>query len=161
MNLARLSIKNLLGIAIRAEIDAHKTYLKLAGRVKNPLLQEKFRILAFEEKKHRMVLEKLYAVLYRGQRPIIPATADETLLPAVQVKPSSSLAEILFQAMRSEESAQRFYSGIAKRMTGDKKKILEYLSKVEKSHFLMLKSEYGLALQFEDYAERDIDKVVT
>jgi rubrerythrin len=161
MNLARLSIKNLLGMADRAEIDAHKTYLKMADRVKNPLLQEKFRILAFEEKKHRAVIEKMYAVLYHGERPIIPASVDEALLPAVQIKPSSSFADILYQAMRAEESAQHFYLGIAKRMRGDKKKILGYLSKVEKSHFMMLKSEYTLALQFEDYAERDIDKVVT
>jgi len=161
MNLARFSVKNLLGMATRAEIDANRTYLKLAGRVKNPLLQEKFRILAFEEKKHRTILEKLFSLLYHCQKPVIPASVDEALLPAVLIKPSSSLADILYQAMKSEESAQRFYLGIARRMKGDKKKILEYLSKVEKSHFMMLKSEYSLALEFEDYAEKDVDKVVT
>jgi hypothetical protein len=35
------------------------------------------------------------------------------------------------------------------------------LSKVEHSHYMMLQSEYALALDFEDYAEKDIDKVVT
>jgi hypothetical protein len=39
--------------------------------------------------------------------------------------------------------------------------MLVYLSHVENSHFLMLRSEYTLALQFEDYAEKDIDKVIT
>jgi len=33
--------------------------------------------------------------------------------------------------------------------------------KVEHSHYMMLKSEYALAQEFEDYAEKDIDKVVT
>ena len=37
----------------------------------------------------------------------------------------------------------------------------EYLGKVEKSHYLMLKSEYVLAQEFEDYAEKNIDKAVT
>jgi len=39
--------------------------------------------------------------------------------------------------------------------------MLIYLSKVENTHYLMLRSEYILALQFEDYAEKDVDKVVT
>jgi hypothetical protein len=35
------------------------------------------------------------------------------------------------------------------------------LSKVEHSHYMMLQSEYALAQDFEDYAEKDKDKVVT
>jgi hypothetical protein len=34
------------------------------------------------------------------------------------------------------------------------------LSKVEHGHYMMLQSEYALAQNFEDYAEKDIDKVV-
>jgi hypothetical protein len=35
------------------------------------------------------------------------------------------------------------------------------LSKVEHSHCMILQSEYALAQDFEDYAEKDIDKVIT
>jgi rubrerythrin len=79
----------------------------------------------------------------------------------VEVRPSSSLAGILSQAMQAEKSAQDFYLKLAERVEEAPRKILRYLSQVEKSHFLMLRSEYTLALQYEDYAERDIDKVIT
>ena len=129
ISVARTPLKKLLGMAVRSEIDSNQIYTEQANRVKNPLLREKFSILAFEEKKHKEVLENLFDVLY--------------------------------QAMDSEKAAQNFYASLAKRVKAPKKRILDYLSKVEKSHYMMLRSEYVLALQFEDYAEKDIDKVVT
>lgn len=148
-------------MAMRAEIDSNKIYSELANRVKNSLLKEKFSILAFEEKKHQEVLENLFDVLYQGEKIQIPEKTDEALLPSIHFTPSLSLAQILYQAMISEKAAQNFYARLAKRVKAPKKRILEYLSKVEKSHYMMLKSEYTLALQYEDYAEKDIDKVVT
>ncbi len=161
VSIAREPLKKLLGYAVRAEIDSNRIYTKLSKRVKNPLLKEKFQILAFEEKKHKDVLENFFDSLYHGEKLKVPDCVDERLLPSVQVKPSSSLAQILYQAMAAEKSAQSFYASLAKRVRLPKKKILEYLSKVERSHFLMLQSEYTLALEFEDYAEKDIDKVIT
>jgi rubrerythrin len=161
VSIAREPIKKLLGYAVRAEIDSRNIYAKLSGRVKNPLLKEKFQILAFEEKKHKDVLENLFDSLYHGDKLQVPASVDQRLLPSVHVKPSSGLVEILRQAMAAETSAQKFYASLAKRVRQTKKKVLEYLSKVERSHFLMLQSEYTLALEFEDYAEKDIDKVIT
>ncbi len=161
VSIARHPVKKLLGYAMRAEIDSNKIYTKLSKRVKNPLLKEKFLVLAFEEKKHKEVLEQLFASLYKGDKPQVPEVVDERLLPAVHIKPSTSFVEILYQAMEAEKSAQNFYASLAPRVQPPKKKILEYLSKVEKSHYLMLRSEYTLAQQFEDYAEKDIDKVIT
>ena len=148
-------------MAVRSEIDSNRIYTELVNRVKNPLLREKFSILAFEEKKHKEVLENLFDVLYQGEKMEIPKKTEEALLPSIHLSPSSTLAQILYQAMDSEKAAQNFYSSLAKRVKAPKKRILDYLSKVEKSHYMMLRSEYVLALQFEDYAEKDIDKVVT
>ncbi len=161
VSIARQPVKKLLGYAVRAEIDSNKIYTKLSKRVKNPLLKEKFLVLAFEEKKHKEVLERLFSSLYMGDKLQVPEVVDERLLPAVHIKPSTTLVEILYQAMGAEKSAQDFYAALAGRVRQSKKKILEYLSKVEKSHYLMLRSEYTLAQQFEDYAEKDIDKVIT
>ena len=161
MNLSKFSMKKLLGMAARAEIDSNRTYAKMAGRVNNPLLKEKFSILAFEEKKHERVVRNLFKSLYKSEAMEIPKTVDRGLLPAVLIKPTSSLADILYQAMTAEQSAQNFYAGLAPRFKAEKKRMLEYLSKVEKSHYLMLKSEFVMALNFEDYAEKDIDKVVS
>ena len=161
VSIERQPVKKLLGYAIRAEMDANKMYAKMAGRVKNSLLKEKFQVLALEEKKHKDILLRLFASLYGKAQPEIPKSVDARLLPAVVIKPSSSLADILGQAMNGEKSARDFYAALAKRVQEPNKKMLVYLSHVENSHYLMLRSEYTLALQFEDYAEKDVDKVVT
>ena len=160
-SLAREPIKKLLGYAMRAEIDSDRIYTEMSNRVKNPLLVQKFRILAFEEQRHTTVLEHLFQSMYPGDTPEVPEKVNPKLLPAVTIRPSSDLVDVLRQAMEAEKSAQAFYLGLAKRVELGKKKILEYLSKVERSHYLMLRSEYTMARQFEDYGEKDIDKVVT
>ncbi|MFQ6038499.1 MAG: ferritin family protein [Candidatus Aminicenantales bacterium] len=155
------SVEELLGYAVRSEIDSNKAYKDLAESVSNPLLKQKFQWLAFEEQKHREILEKLYGSLFPGKELQIPDQPSQELLKRIEITPSSSLLDILLQAMESEKSAENFYARMAERMEGTAKKLLEYLSKVERSHYLMLKSEYDAVQDFEDYAEKDIDKIVT
>ncbi len=56
VNLANQPVKKLLGYAIRAEMDANRMYTRMADRVKNTLLKEKFQLLALEEKKQLVQL---------------------------------------------------------------------------------------------------------
>jgi rubrerythrin len=161
ISIAKQPVKKLLGYAVRAEADANKIYTRMADRVRNLLLKEKFQLLALEEKKHKEILLRLFASMWGGEKPEIPKVVDKRLLPAVTIKPSSSLADVLSQAMNAEKSAREFYSSLAKKIQAPNRQMLMYLSKVENTHFLMLRSEYILALQFEDYAEQDIDKVIT
>jgi rubrerythrin len=160
-SIAKLPVKKLLGYAIRSEADANKVYARMASRVKNQLLKEKFQLLALEEKKHKDILLRLFASMWGGEKPDIPKVVDKRLLPAISIKPSSSLADILNQAMNAEKSAREFYASLSEKILAPNRQMLMYLSKVENTHFLMLKGEYILALQFEDYAEKDIDKVIT
>jgi rubrerythrin len=160
-SIAKLPVKKLLGYALRAEIDANRIYTRMADRVKNTLLKEKFLLLALEEKKHRDIILRLFASMWGAEKPEIPKIVDERLLPAVMIKPNSDLVDVLSQAMDAEKSAREFYASIAKKVQAPTKQMLMYLSQVENSHYLMLRSEYILALQFEDYAEKDIDKVIT
>jgi len=161
VNLANQPVKKLLGYAIRAEMDAHRIYTRMADRVRNTLLKEKFQLLALEEKKHKDIILRLFASMWAGERPEISMAVDERLLPSVSIKPSSSLVDVLSQAMNAEKSAREFYASLARRIKALNRQMLMYLSKVENSHYLMLRSEYILALQFEDYAEKDVDKVIT
>jgi len=161
VSIAKQPVKKLLGYAIRAEVDARNIYTRMADRVRNLLLKEKFGLLAFEEKKHKEILLRLFASMWGGEKPEIPKAVDQRLLPAVSLKPSSGLPDVLSQAMIAEKSAREFYASLAKRVQAPNRQMLMYLSKVENCHYLMLRSEYILALQFEDYAEKDIDKVVT
>lgn len=155
------SVKDLLGYAIRAEVDSNKAYTDLSDRVSNPLLKEKFRWLAFEENKHREILIKLHGALFPNQTLQIPDEPSQDLFKPVVVTPSSSLVEILLQAMDAEKYAEDFYADLAERLDNGQKRLLHYLSKVEHSHYLMLKTEYDAVQDFEDYAEQDIDKIVT
>ena len=161
VSLAKQPVKKLLGYAIRAEADSNRAYTRMADRVKNALLKEKFELLALEEKKHRDIFLRLFASMWGGQKPEVPKSVDKRLLPAVSIKPSSTLADILSQAMNAEKSAREFYASVAKKLLAPNKQMLLYLSQVENSHYLMLRGEYIMALQFEDYAEKDIDKVIT
>jgi rubrerythrin len=161
LDVSTASLKDLLGYAIRAEIDSNKTYTDLSDRVFNPLLKEKFRWLAFEEDKHKDILMKLHTALFPNQAIQIPEEPSQDLFKPVIVKPASSLVEILLQAMDAEKFAEDFYANLAERVDNGQKRLLHYLSKVEHSHYLMLKTEYDAVQDFEDYAEQDIDKIVT
>lgn len=153
--------KELLAMAIKAEIEANKTYSDIASTLTNPLLQEKFQWLANEENRHKEILEKFFGFFNPGKDIPLPDKVDEDLLPSIHITPSSTLVDILYQAMESEKRAESFYINLSKRFENPQKKILEYLSKVEHSHSTMLMSEYALAQDFEDYAEKEIDKIIT
>jgi rubrerythrin len=158
---SQLSVRQLLEMASRAEINANKIYADLANSLKNPLLKEKFQWLAFEERKHKESLEKLFKTLLAGETMDIPDKTDESLLPAIHITPSSSLVEIIYQAMKAEEAAGDFYLSLSQKVEDPQQKILKYLSHVEHSHYTMLKSEYIMAQEFEDYGESDVEKVTT
>lgn len=160
-NFSQLSVQQLLGMAGRAEIEANRIYSDLSHSLKNPLLKKKFQWLAFEETKHKESLEKLFQTLFKEEQMTIPDKADEALLPSINFTPSAPLVEILYQAMKAEEAAGDFYLSLAQRVSDSQQKILKYLSHVEHSHYTMLKSEYLMAQEFEDYGESDVDKVVT
>ena len=161
LDVSTASVKELLGYSIRAEIDSNKVYSDLADRVFNPLLKEKFNWLAFEENKHKEILMKLHAALLPNQTIQVPEEPSQDLFKPIDVSPSTSLVEILLQAMDAEKFAEDFYARLAERVEEGQKRLLQYLSKVEHSHYLMLKTEYDAVQDFEDYAEHDVDKIVT
>ncbi len=158
---SQLSVIQLLEMAARAEIDANRIYSDLSHSLKNPLLKEKFQWLAFEEIKHKESIEKLFQTLFKEEKMAIPDKAEEALLPSLIFTPTTPLVEILYQAMKAEEAAGDFYLSLAQQVSDPQKKIFKYLSHVEHSHYTLLKSEYLMAQEFEDYGERDIEKVVT
>lgn len=161
IEISTASVKDLLGYAVRSEIDSHQAYSDLANMVSNPLLKEKFRWLAFEENKHKQILEKLHKSLFPSDTLQVPDKPSEELFKKITITPSSSLVDILLQAMNSEKVAEDFYSRLSERMEKAQQKLLQYLSKVEHTHYLMLKAEYDAVQDFEDYAEQDVDKIVT
>jgi len=161
LDISQASLKDLIGFAIRSETDSNQVYSDLADKFSNPLLKAKFNWLSCEENKHKMALEKLAESLFGKEKITIPEKPSEELFKTIVIEPTSTLVELLFQAMESEKKAEEFYASLANRVEANHRRILEYLSQVEQSHYVMLKGEYTLAQEFEDYGEEDIDKIVT
>jgi len=139
-----LAAWQVLGVAIRSEVDAAAFYTRLQGRVKNVLLNQKLKFLAMEEEHHRKILERLLGQKFPGK----PADAPESsLMPPIGVSlgPEPAVPALFEAALKAEEAAEAYY------MEEAGKKILSYLGRVERSHQAMIKSELELIVKFPDY----------
>ncbi len=140
-----------LAIAIRSEIEAADFYARLLGRVKNTLLRQKLKFLVLEEKKHRKILERLHTQRF----PKVPLNVPEKTVrprPKAALDEKSSILELFQAALEAEKMAEMYYKdaqGIVQ--DAGSKKMLEYLSRVERSHYFLIKSEIDLLGRFPDY----------
>ncbi len=144
------SLKELLEMALRSEIDSMNTYKKASENVKNALLKEKFEFLSKEEEKHRQLIENIIKMKFPGEKINIPEST-EVPLPRVTVTEKDPISKLITQAMDAELASSKFYEDLSKRFDDEKKAIMLYLSSVEMSHYYFLKSERELILQFENY----------
>jgi rubrerythrin len=141
----------ILSVGIRSEVDAASFYTGLQGRVKNVILLQKLKFLALEEEHHRKILERLF-----GQRfPEKTVGAPElSLMPAIAASlgEQASVLDLFLAALQAEEMAEKFYQE-AGELTEEEgsRKMLAYLSRVERSHQAMIRSEIDLLEKFPDY----------
>jgi rubrerythrin len=140
-----------LGVAIRSEIDAASFYTRLQERVKNVILLQKLKFLALEEEHHRKILEHLLSDRFSGRPMDVP---PESLMPpiAASVGEKASVLDLFLAALKAEETAERFYAETGEQAEDEgSRKILAYLGRVERSHQAMLRSEIDLLEKFPDY----------
>lgn len=146
-----LAAWQILGVAIRSEVDAAAFYSRLQGRVKNVPLSLKLKFLALEEEHHKTILEKLLAQKYPGKPQDAP---ESSLMPPIGVAlPAEPGVPALFEAaLKAEESAESYYNEASERVEDEAgRKILAYLGRVERSHQFMIRSELELIQKFPDY----------
>lgn len=147
----QLKPSGVLAIAVRSEIDAALIYRGLQGRVKNEVLFQKLKFLAHEEEHHRAILERLFADRFPGQELKVPERSD---MPgkAVPIDETSSVLDLFKLALQKEKQAEDFYQDAQKIMQDEQsRRLLTYLSRVERSHYFMIKSEIDLLQKFPDY----------
>jgi rubrerythrin len=150
-----LTFLEILGIAIKSEVNAAQVYDRLARRVKNPVLEEKLLFLKGEEEKHRSILEEMYAKNFPEVKLALP---PRSLLPKVDIAMSEDtpIPALLDIAMEWEKLSEEFYADFAKRAKDAKgKAVLQYLSEIESSHYHLLKTERDFISQFPDYFNAD------
>lgn len=148
---ARLKPFEVLAEAIHSEIEAASFYARLLGRVKNVILEQKLKFLVLEEKKHRKILEKLYSQRFPGRGLKIPDRAARSR-PTLTMNEKNSVLDLFKVALVAEKFAEEFYREA--RNTAEEegsRKILDYLVRVERSHFFLIKSEIDLLARFPDY----------
>jgi len=150
-----LTALEVLGVAIKSEIDAATLYARLAERVRNALLVDKLTFLRSEEEKHRAILQDLYARRFPDVRLQLPSTSIVPTIDATDIE-SLSIPELFQLAMEAEQLAAEFYSRQADR-SGDEagRTVLRYLSNVERGHYHILETEYTLISRFPDYYDAD------
>ncbi len=146
-----LTAWQIIGVAVRSEVDAAAFYTGLQGRVKNILLGQKLKFLALEEKHHQTVLERLLAQRYPDKPTDVPASS---LMPPIGVSlPAEPTVPELFEAaLGAEKTAEAFYNDAAARVEDEAgRRVLAYLGRVERSHQAMLNAEIDLIRKFPDY----------
>ena len=149
----RASPHEVLAVAIRSEIEAFSIYSKLHDKVKNDLLRRKLKFLAFEEKKHRKILERLYSQRFPEKEINLP---ESSFLPPIRLKvdPRTSILDIFKAAQKAEKMTEDYYKNASRKAEdSESRKILDYLSRVERSHYFMVKSEIDLLEKFPNYYE--------
>jgi rubrerythrin len=150
---SKLRPNEVLAVAIRSEIEAADFYAGLLGKIRNVVLQRKLKFLVLEEKKHRRILERLHAQRFPGVELKIPEKAVRPR-PSVRVDEKSSILDLFRAALEAESYAEKYYKE-SRQVVEDSgsRKILEYLSRVERSHYFLIKSEIDLLSRFPDYYE--------
>jgi len=144
-----------LAVAIRAEIEAAAFYAGILERVKNILLQQKLKFLVTEEKKHRTILERLHAQRFPEVELKIPEKPVRPRISAA-VGAKTSILDLFKTALEAERLAEQYYKD-ARSIVADpgSRKMLEYLSRVERSHYFLIKSEIDLLSRFPDYYDAE------
>ena len=150
-----LTTLEVLGIAIKSEIEAVKLYNRMKEKTKNPDLATKLDFLAAQEAGH----QKLLTEAFRKKFPAVELSLPpRTLVPTVDdvLSRDASLKELFGAAMEAEKKADEFYTGLAKKTRDQSSRsMLEYLASMERSHYSILEAEYRQLEITADYNSDD------
>lgn len=98
MNLGQFSVEELLLAAIKSEVESKDIYTKLADKIKNGLIKDKFYYLASEEEKHRQYIEEVYLNHFPDQQIRLPKETPVPL-PEIHMDEDTPISKILKEAM--------------------------------------------------------------
>ncbi|MEO0097472.1 MAG: ferritin family protein [candidate division WOR-3 bacterium] len=137
--------------AIKSEIEAYQFYNKLEKVAENKVLEKKLNFLKKEEKKHERLLRNIFKNQFPKEKIKLPEKGF-TPLPAIDMIEKLSLESLLEAAMEAEEASEKFYRENSILINDENsKRLLIYLSSMEKSHYQILKTEYDLLTSFTSY----------
>jgi rubrerythrin len=144
-----------LGVAIKSEVEAVKLYTRMKELAKNPDLIEKIDFLIDQEKKHEKLLTEAYKKKFPETDLRLPKKSLVPTISAVLEK-DATLKELFEAGIEAERKSEDFYTDLAgKTRDSNSKSTLEYLASMERSHLSILETEYRQLERGEDYNSDD------
>jgi rubrerythrin len=151
MDLNNFKLEDLLLAAIKSEQESNKLYSKMMKKTKNGLLQDKLKLLAKEEEKHREFIEEIYKNHFPEKRLKIP---KETPVPIPEIKMTDDtpISILLKEAMNAEQNASEFYKKLSVRFEegGKIHNTLLYFADMEIGHYKLLEMEKNSMDRYEE-----------
>jgi rubrerythrin len=145
MEIEKLTIEEILGMAVKTEIMGQKFYLELSGKVTNPEVKKKIVSLAADEKRHERIVSDFYRQILGKEPQNLPEKGVPDILKAIRsvdVTDKTQLLELLDMAIEAEALSAKFYARGAK-LTSDSRttRTFEQLAAEEDGHFDLLMAE--------------------
>lgn len=150
-----LTTLEILGIAIKSEIESVKLYERMKEKSMNPDLAGKLDFLISQEKRHEDILREAYEKKFPEVSLELP---PRSIVPPIEglLSRDASLKELFEAAMKAEKLSEDFYKELAGR-TKDSggKSLLLHLAAMELSHHSILEAEYRQLEMQKDYNSDD------
>ena len=145
MDIDKLSIEEVLGMAVKTEVQGRKFYLMLADKVTNPEVKQKVISLARDEERHEAMIRGLYKEILGKEPDNLPEKGIPDIVAAIKsmdITEKTELLRLLDMAIEAELLAAKFYDRGAK-LTPDPrtKNLFIELAAEEDGHYNMLVAE--------------------
>lgn len=134
------SLQELLGVAIRAEIEAAEIYRRLLNKELNEETRQKVEKLVEQEERHEETFWSIIKDFFPEEEITLPENSGIT--NSLEFSEDISLEELFQTAMDSEKGSEEFYRNLRKRFEDtEAKRTLGFLAASEREHYEILKEE--------------------
>ncbi len=145
MEIEDLNLEDILGLAVKTEIQGRIFYSRLSEKVIHPEVKKKIISLAEDEKRHEGIMVDLYRKTLGREPRDLPEKGIPDIVGAISamtVNDKSQLLNVLDMAIEAELIAARFYQkGAALTQDPKTRGIFEQLEKEEDGHYNFLVAE--------------------
>lgn len=131
-------LSDLLSLAIKLEVNAQNNYESLSKLEISPGLKKTLTRLRDQEMEHEHILRDIFAGFYPGKD---PNTSIATPYEEWNVNETDNVFTLLRRAMEEEKKSEEFYKKLAYELRGSNKKLISYLSYMEREHYETLRKE--------------------
>ena len=135
-----LSLQELLGIAVRSEIEAADTYRNLVNRKLGKETKNKIERLVKQEEEHEKMFLSIFEDFFPDEKVNLPDKAE--IENSAKISREASVEEIFVKAMQNERKSEKFYSDLRKKFEDKEiRRLLGFMAANEREHYEILKTE--------------------